>query len=104
MDLALNNLQWLICHKTKPNQTYENSYYAKHTLEQVPRGVDPLKIIDPGQLTYQLIQFCSGLMGKFRLVVDDFLKLSFGLICTFQPKKAEILILIFLNKKKSFLI
>ena len=20
MDLALNNLQWLICHKTKPNQ------------------------------------------------------------------------------------
>ena len=22
MDLALNNLQWLICHKTKPNQTY----------------------------------------------------------------------------------
>ena len=22
MDLALNNLQWLICHKTKQNQTY----------------------------------------------------------------------------------
>ena len=21
MDLALNNLQWLMCHKTKPNQT-----------------------------------------------------------------------------------
>ena len=21
MDLALNNLQWLICHKTKPNPT-----------------------------------------------------------------------------------
>ena len=21
MDLALNNLQWLICHQTKPNQT-----------------------------------------------------------------------------------
>ena len=21
MDLALNNLQWLICHKTKPNLT-----------------------------------------------------------------------------------
>ena len=20
-DLALNNLQWLVCHKTKPNQT-----------------------------------------------------------------------------------
>ena len=22
MDLVLNNLQWLLCHKTKPNQTY----------------------------------------------------------------------------------
>ena len=21
-DLALNNIQWLICHKNKPNQTY----------------------------------------------------------------------------------
>ena len=21
MDFALNNLQWLMCHKTKPNQT-----------------------------------------------------------------------------------
>ena len=29
MDLALNNLQWLICHKTKPNQ-YE--YVAVHFL------------------------------------------------------------------------
>ena len=23
MDLALNNLQWLICHKTKPNKTID---------------------------------------------------------------------------------
>ena len=23
-DLALNNLKWLICHKTKPNQTNPN--------------------------------------------------------------------------------
>ena len=31
-DLALNNLEWLICHKTKPNQT---DYYTfdQHTLE-----------------------------------------------------------------------
>ena len=27
MDLALNNLQWLICHKTQPNQT---ELYYKH--------------------------------------------------------------------------
>ena len=26
MDLALNNLQRLICHKTKPNQTKPNQY------------------------------------------------------------------------------
>ena len=26
MDLALNNLQWLICHKTKPNQTKPKIY------------------------------------------------------------------------------
>ena len=24
LDLALNNIQWLICHKTKPNQTKPN--------------------------------------------------------------------------------
>ena len=24
LDLALNNLQWLICHKTRPNQTKPN--------------------------------------------------------------------------------
>ena len=24
-DLALNNLQWFICHKTEPNQTFSNS-------------------------------------------------------------------------------
>ena len=30
MDLALNNQQWLMCHKTKPNQHKElrnNTYY-----------------------------------------------------------------------------
>ena len=25
--LAVNNLQWLICHKTKPNQTKPNFIY-----------------------------------------------------------------------------
>ena len=31
IDLALNDLQWLICHKTKPNQTksYIFSIYVK---------------------------------------------------------------------------
>ena len=27
MDLALNNLQWLICHKTKLNFAYFKVYY-----------------------------------------------------------------------------
>ena len=26
-DLALNNLQWLICHKTQPNQSYIFNIY-----------------------------------------------------------------------------
>ena len=25
-DLALDNLQWLICHKTKPNQTRDRAF------------------------------------------------------------------------------
>ena len=29
-DLALNNLQWLICHQTKPNQTKPNHIYLIH--------------------------------------------------------------------------
>ena len=28
-DLALNNLQWLICHKSQPNQTKVRAYYMK---------------------------------------------------------------------------
>ena len=42
MDLALNNLQWLICHKTKPNRNsghffYESEYLAllKHKKEDL---------------------------------------------------------------------
>ena len=33
MDLALNNLQWLTCHKNQPNQK-ENSYYNSQNLHQ----------------------------------------------------------------------
>ena len=28
-DLALNNLQWLICHKTKSKQTIDNFRFLK---------------------------------------------------------------------------
>ena len=31
-DLLLNNLKWLICHKSKPNQTKPN--FCKNTLKQ----------------------------------------------------------------------
>ena len=35
IDLALDNLQWLICHKTKPNQTKQNNFlcscFSKHS-------------------------------------------------------------------------
>ena len=29
LDLALNNLQWLVCHKTKPNLDYAFSAFSK---------------------------------------------------------------------------
>ena len=32
MDLALNNQQWLICHKTKPNQTHTHTHTLSHIL------------------------------------------------------------------------
>ena len=34
-DLAINNLQWLICHKTKPNPTKPNHIYQ---LSSIPTG------------------------------------------------------------------
>ena len=34
--LALNNLQWLICHKSKPNQTNHISFYFRYFV--TPRG------------------------------------------------------------------
>ena len=34
MDLALNNIQWLICHKTKPNQTKQNHIYLIHMYKE----------------------------------------------------------------------
>ena len=29
MDLALNNLQWLMCHKIKPNQTHLHRWFKE---------------------------------------------------------------------------
>ena len=30
MDFALSNLQWLICHNTKPNQTNISEIFSKN--------------------------------------------------------------------------
>ena len=35
MDLALSNLQWLMCHKTKPNHTYCFEQILKATLIKI---------------------------------------------------------------------
>ena len=32
MDLPLNNLYWLICHKTKPNQRKQNRFSSKYQI------------------------------------------------------------------------
>ena len=44
MHLALNNLQWLICHKTKPNQTIVfgfnfHSVYISGFVTKLPAGL-----------------------------------------------------------------
>ena len=36
MDLALNNLQWLMCHKTQPITIHENGSGRKAPLLQTP--------------------------------------------------------------------
>ena len=33
-NLALNNLQWLICHKNKPNQTKPHHIYLTYMLKE----------------------------------------------------------------------
>ena len=39
MDLALNNLQYLICHKTKLNQTSQGPIYGSNkTVESFSQG------------------------------------------------------------------
>ena len=41
MDLALDNLQWLICHETKPNQTkLDILYLCGKTLKQLQKNVN----------------------------------------------------------------
>ena len=40
MDLALNNLQWLMCHKTQPNQTvcmYVSMYVCMYRIRLVSK-------------------------------------------------------------------
>ena len=43
MDLALNNLKWLICHKTKQNQTVTwtpakfNNYYSCESTKMIQK-------------------------------------------------------------------
>ena len=35
MDLALNSLQWLICHKTKPNQYPKIKFAIEHYFKEL---------------------------------------------------------------------
>ena len=37
MDLALNNLQWLMCHKTKPNQFAQSLFQVPDNYSFIPK-------------------------------------------------------------------
>ena len=45
MDLALNNLQWLICHETKSNQTRQWKQYYKIDLKS--NNMDFFQVVNP---------------------------------------------------------
>ena len=46
MDLALNNLQWLICHQTKPNHTIPNQTKLTDSKENELRQTSLDEIVD----------------------------------------------------------
>ena len=41
-DLALNNLQWLICHKTQPNQGTKQIFSFKEALDSCKFPTQPM--------------------------------------------------------------
>ena len=43
-DLALNNLQWLICHETQPNQT--KPQYSNKTVQEILFGLQEPRQLD----------------------------------------------------------
>ena len=61
-DLALNNLQWLICHKTKPNQTshiYTNAEKFRRTYLSKLIQKRKRKLSDPfGFFRLHVFAFC----------------------------------------------
>ena len=59
MDLALNNLQWLVCHKTKPNQKYVSLHIPTHihlSIYLAPCSL--LSIFDFVQQIFLICLFC----------------------------------------------
>ena len=70
-DLASNNLQWLICHKTKPNQT-------THLYR-------PLRLLSP----LDGIQ-CPHRVGECKfLLVDQNKRISFMIVCVYFYSNAQ---------------
>ena len=41
MNLTLNDLQWLICHKTKPNQTKTTVNESGSVSDSIPHFLEP---------------------------------------------------------------
>ena len=61
MDLALNNLQWLMCHKTKPNQIHCTSNDLRNLLSTIQKKGTPLNvnILILARLSYLSIKITS---------------------------------------------
>ena len=74
-DLVLHNLQWLICHKTKPNQTDQISSTYLSVFTGTRNAVIYAVSTFPCTLTHQKIDF--RVFGKFSRVPAMYTILNF---------------------------
>ena len=78
-DLALNNQQWLICHKTKPNQTKDVQYFSQilSALDGVIFGGIDSEIINTAKLSSKILLLRIFPPTLYINVYDELLCLSF---------------------------
>ena len=105
-DLALNNLQWLICHKTQPNQTKCNvtkkssssTIIVMHTL-QIMEAVEIHDHQHPKGILIYLSHLSSPVIsvkeGKFPLLVSTFANRMLYLLVIFVYRFSLVYLMVY---------